>query len=356
MHLFPVSLCMLLAYPFLSVALLPTKLIYEYPNGTWCENLAVRSDGSILITSLTAPDVWLVDPHAPNPQSTLITRFTDAFVTGGITETTPDTFYVAVANFSITDFTAAPAGSVRVHRISFPDPTSYLGARVSLAATLEDAELINGMTTLNSTHVLAADTIKGVVWAVNVLTGTSSILMSDPLMTSPAGSKIPGLNGLKIYNGTLYFTNSAQRIFGKIAMNPDGTAAGPGVIVAQAQQTDFDDFAMNAQGEAFLVNGPTDAVSTVQQNGVQTVIAGQAGSTEIGEPTAAQFGRTLLDNDVLYVTTAGGLGEAIGGTQVIGGQLVAVFTASSTQTNDKSSFGHTPGSSAQHPMGAAQDL
>ena len=357
MHLFPVSLFTLLAYPFFCVALLPTKLIYEYPNGTWCENLAVRSDGSILITSLTAPDVWLVDPHAPKPESTLIHRFTDAFVTGGITETTPDTFYVAVANFSITNFEAAPPGSVRLFRISFPNPTSALGAQVSLAATLEDALLVNGITTLNSTHVLAADTIKGVVWAVNVLTGSSSILITDPLMVRPDGSQAPGLNGLKIFGGnTLYFTNSAQRIFGKIPMNPDGTAAGPGVIVAQAQKTDFDDFAMNAQGEAFLVNGPTDAVSTVQQNGVQTVIAGQAGTTEIGEPTAAQFGRTLLDNDVLYVTTAGGLGAPIGGTQVIGGQLVAVFTGSSTQTNRESSYGYTPGSSAQHPIGAAEDL
>ena len=113
-------------------------------------------------------------------------------------------------------------------------------------------------------------------------------------------------------------------------MNPDGTAAGPAVVVAQAQKTDYDDFAMNAQGDAFLVNGPTDTVSMVDTEGNQTVIAGQAGSTAIGEPTSAQFGRTVLDNDVLYVTTAGGLGEAIGGTTIIGGQLVAVYTSGSS--------------------------
>ena len=310
---------------------MPTKVIYEYPNDTWCENLAVRASGSILITSLSAPDVWLVDPNAPNPQSTLVHSFSDAWVTGGITETTPDIFYVAVANITYKKLEQSPTGSVRIFRLAFPDPVSALGVQVSLAATLDDAELINGITTFNTTHVLAADTLGGVVWAVNVLTGDSSILISDPLMThGDPDSPMPGLNGLKIHDNTLYFTNSYQRIFGKVSLNPDGTAAGPAVVVAQAQKTDYDDFAMNAAGEAFLVNGPTDTVSTVDADGVQTVIAGQAGSTAIGEPTSAQFGRTALDNDVLYVTTAGGLGEAISGDQVIGGQLVAVYTSGSS--------------------------
>lgn len=317
--------------------------------------MVVRPAGSILITSLTHNDVWLVDPHAPKPESILIHQFPDAWVTGGITETTPDTFYVAVANFTIAKMEPAPSGSVRLFRISFPDPNSPFGAQVSLAATLWDAKLVNGLTTLNTTHVLAADTLLGVVWAVNVLTGSSSILMNDTLLWHNGSSPLPGLNGLQVFGDALYFTNSFQRIFGKIPMNPDGTAAGPGVTVAQANKTDFDDFAINSQGEAFLVNGPTDTVSTVDSNGVQTVIAGQPGSTEIGEPTSAQFGRTLLDNDILYVTTAGGLGSPVGRNPIIGGQLVAVYTGSSkTQTNCESCYGRALGSSTQHPLGAAE--
>jgi len=50
------------------------------------------------------------------------------------------------------------------------------------------------------------------------------------------------------------------------------------------------------------------------------------GSTEIAEPTSAQFGRTLRDRKTLYVTTAGGLGVPVNGTEVVGGQLVAVDT------------------------------
>lgn len=50
------------------------------------------------------------------------------------------------------------------------------------------------------------------------------------------------------------------------------------------------------------------------------------GSTDIAEPISAQFGRRLLDAKTLYVTTAGGLATPINGTEVVGGQLVAVDT------------------------------
>ena len=328
MHLFPVSLSLFLVCPLLCVALSPTKLIYQAPNGTWLENLAVRSSGSVLITSLTAPNVYFVDPHAPSPGSILVHSFTEAWVTGGITETTPDTFYVAVANFSISALVPAAPGSVRLFRISFPNPHSPANAQISLAATLPDALLVNGITTLNSTTILAADTLKGVVWAVDVVSGSSSIAISDPLLTHPAGSPIPGLNGLKILNGnTLYFTNSAQFLFGKIPLHPNGTAAGPAVAVTRAfKGTSYDDFALDSQGDAWLSNGPSDCIAEVDSDGEETIVAGTSGSTEIAEPTAAQFGRTLLDNDILYVTTAGGLGEPIGGDKIVGGQLVAVYT------------------------------
>ena len=356
MHLFPVLLSLLLACPLLCVGLMPTKLIYQAPNGTWLENLAVRSSGSVLMTSLTGPNVWFVDPHAPSPGSILVHSFTEAWVTGGITETTPDTFYVAVANFSITAMVPAAPGSIRLFRISFPDPKSPLNAQISLAATLPDALLVNAITTLNANTILAADTLKGVVWAVDVVSGSSFIAISDPLLTHPAGSPVPGLNGLKIFNGnTLYFTNSARFLFGKIPLHPNGTAAGPAVNVTSAfKKTSYDDFALDSQGDAFLPNGPSDSIAEVNSDGEQKVVAGERGSTEIAEPTAAQFGRTLLDNDILYVTTAGGLGSPINGTTIVGGQLVAVYTGVSAQKDRESWNGGTLEPSTQHPIGAAQ--
>ena len=330
-----------------------TKLIYQFPNNTWLENLAVRSDGSVLLTSLTAPDVYHVDPHAPDPTHVLIHRFTDAWVTGGITETSPDTFYIVTGNLSYAAVEPATPGSVRLFRISFPDPDSPENAQVSLAATLPDALLVNGLTTLNTTHILAADSLLGVIWGVDVLSGSSYVAFNDTLLAHPPPLPIPGLNGLKIFNGsTLYFTNSAQFTFGKIPLNKDGSAAGDAVRITKAfANTSYDDFALTSHGEAFLVNGPSDSVAEVNDDGEQTLVAGVRGSTEIAEPTSAQFGRTLLDNDILYVTTAGGLGSPVGGDQIVGGQLVAVYTGYlSSHGDSKSGYGCMLESSAQRPI------
>ena len=123
----------------------------------------------------------------------------------------------------------------------------------------------------------------------------------------------------------LYFTNSATATFGKISIHGDGTPAGAAVVIATAATgTGYDDFALDILGNAFLATGPGDSVAEVKRNGKQRVIAGVEGSTEIAEPTSARFGRTLGDLGVLYVTTAGGLGAPVGGTQKVGGQLVAV--------------------------------
>ena len=142
-----------------TAALLPTNLVYEFPNGTWLENLAVRPSGSILITSLTAPAIYEVNPLVPNPTAKTIHTFPDALNTLGITETFPDEFYVVTSNFSLKTLAIDP-GSQAISRVKFPIFRDT--PDVSLLATLPDAILLNGLTTLNPFTILAADSRKGV--------------------------------------------------------------------------------------------------------------------------------------------------------------------------------------------------
>lgn len=309
----------------LTVALLPSRQLYEFPLGTWVENLAVRSTGDILATLLTAPELYLVNPFSNPVTSTLIHTFTSGLWTAGITETTPDTFYVIVANGTFPTGIPPAPGSNRLFKVHFQYPGSQQ-PDVSLAATLADAVTLNGLTTLNPTTVLSGDSTKGVVWATNVYTGVSRIAISDPLMT-PIGTQL-GINGIKVFDGrTLYFTNSAQNILAKIAINPsDGTPVGPPatVVATAAPETGFDDFALDSFGDVFAVTAEGNSVVEVKRDGEQVVLAGNLNSTEIAEPTSAQFGRTEVDRVVLYVTTSGGLGAPIDGTEKVGGQIVAV--------------------------------
>jgi hypothetical protein len=303
-------------------ALAPTHLVYEFPNGTWVENLAVRPCGSILLTILTSPDLYLIDPLSPSPEPVLFHHFDSANGLLGITETTPDTFHLVAANGSSPTITP---GSSRIFTVAFD--TGSDTPRISLAATLPEALLLNGLTTLNPTTILAADSQLGVVWAINVITGKSRIVLNDTLM-APAPRLPTGINGVKLDGSTLYFTNSAQALFAKIEINVDGTAAGKAVVIARSPRgAYFDDFALYRHKYAFLATGPGNSIYEVAKGGMPgAIVAGNVNSTEIAEPTSAQFGRTAVDSFVLYVTTAGGLAAPVNGNEIVGGQLVAVGT------------------------------
>ena len=310
-----------------TTALYPTKQIYQFPIGTWLENLAIRPCGSILLTSLTSPSIYQINPFTNPVQETLIHNFTDATWTLGITQTTPDTFYVIVANGTLQTVSVVP-GSNRLYRVSFPQPFPHNPnppVEVSLAATLPDAGLLNGATTFTDTKILTADSHRGLIWLTNILTGDSYPAYSDPLML-PTGPPGLGINGIKLLSNppSLYFTNSAQAILAKIPLHANGKAAGPAEIIAHAPPgASFDDFTFDKFGNALLATSAGNSIAEVSRNGAEKIIAGNVNSTAIAEPTSAQLGK----NGVLYVTTAGGLAVpvVVGGEPTrVGGQLVAV--------------------------------
>ena len=323
--------CLPLLLPLLSTfttALYPTKQIYQFPVGTWLENLAIRPCGSILVTSLTSPSLYQINPFTNPAQETLIHNFTDASWTVGITQTTPDTFYVVVANGSLQTLSAAP-GSNRLYRVSFPPPSLHNpnpSVEVSLAATLSDAGLLNGATTLTDKCILTADSHRGLIWLTDITTGDSYPAFSDPLMLPTAAPPGIGINGIKLLPNppSLYFTNSALALLAKIPLHANGSAAGPAEVVAHAPpRASYDDFVFDRFGTAFLATSAGNSIAEVTRTGAQNIIAGNVNSTAIAEPTSAQLGQ----NGVLYVTTAGGLAVpvVVGGEEVrVGGQLVAV--------------------------------
>ncbi|KAL8748460.1 MAG: hypothetical protein Q9184_007289, partial [Pyrenodesmia sp. 2 TL-2023] len=81
----------------LSSALYPVQQIYQFPNNTVVQNLAVRPDGSILTTLVVpTPDLYLIQPNAKKPDPQLLYRFNGSALSG-ITQTSPDVYYVTVA-------------------------------------------------------------------------------------------------------------------------------------------------------------------------------------------------------------------------------------------------------------------
>ena len=83
----------------------PTRLIYQYPSaGTWFENIAVRSNGDLLLTSLNKPGgLSTLSPFDNHPPKQIVTSTELGYLnsTLGIVETERDVFYVIASNYSL---------------------------------------------------------------------------------------------------------------------------------------------------------------------------------------------------------------------------------------------------------------
>ena len=130
----------------------PTRLVYQFPNGSRAENIAVRPNGDLLITRVDVPEIYLINPSSASPTATLLHRFNDKLSTSGIAETAPDTFAVITGNSSLQDgvFTPVP-GSFSIYSISFPSPSSDT-ANISKITDLTTPIFPNGQLTPRRTE------------------------------------------------------------------------------------------------------------------------------------------------------------------------------------------------------------
>ena len=94
-------------------ATLATHDIYQFPNETWLKNLAIRQNSHILVTVLTAPEVWQVDPFHTDSPATHIYRFPGVIGLLGIVELQQDAFYTIAGNFAVAT-TESTSGSYYV--------------------------------------------------------------------------------------------------------------------------------------------------------------------------------------------------------------------------------------------------
>ncbi|KIW32535.1 uncharacterized protein PV07_04068 [Cladophialophora immunda] len=328
------------------------------------ENLAVRGNGKILVTtSAPAATLWEIDPQS-SLNATLITQFPGVSGSYGITELQPDVFYVTTGNFSIqtrqpvpqsftlfevdmSGFRQLPTGKVT----SLPTPREI--------AILANATVLNGLTHVDGQDgfVLAADSYAGLIWKVDVATGDVVVAIKDASM-DPSPSKAAGINGLKYQNGSLYYTNTGSNLYYRLAISANGTAAGTPETIAQIAKPD--DLILDDSGTAYICQ-QVNSLSRVAGNGTVEVIAGTANSnaSSLLGPTAVAWGRTPSDKDKLYVTTNGGQSAASNpssgsqGLSVIGPIAQDSAATSNSSTSASSSASSSASATSSATQGAA---
>jgi sugar lactone lactonase YvrE len=193
---------------------------------------------------------------------------------------------------------------------------------VLLIANLTDVILPDGVVTLpyDPSVVLVVDAARGVIWRVNTATGNYAMAIDDPTF-KPTDIVPLGVNGIHIHNDELYFTNLAANSVGKVAITAGGSAASA-IQVLTTEALAADDFALSDSGVVYAAGANT--LWQVLADGRTTAFAGGLNSTVLQGITSARFGRTAVDQNVLYLSTQGGLLEDPPGSAVHGGQLLTV--------------------------------
>ncbi|KAG5973244.1 hypothetical protein E4U56_005238 [Claviceps arundinis] len=324
---------------------LPDRLIHQFPPGIWIENLAVRSNGNLLLTTLTpnASVYEVVNPSSKNPSTEL--RFTATSVDSffGIAELQPDIFAVLGGNHTPT---AGKKGEWGVWLANFTntntgnDKIDSATIEPHLVVKLPEAVLLNGASAVpGKPHlVMAADSARGLVYRINVNTGKVDITQDLEKM-KPVPVSVPhtdkgkgnnstkvsiGINGVRIRNKHLYFTNSATHGLYRVQVRSDGSSSPSAfktmvetMTVLDASFADDFDIGPGAQNTAWVVTNYNNSIISVSTGGDATLAAGGTGSPLIPSDTSCRFGRTAADDHVLYATTAGKLGENAEGGKVV---------------------------------------
>jgi streptogramin lyase len=88
-------------------------LVWQFPKGTWIENLAVRQSGEVLASSLSRSALYQVDPFRHT--ETTIAQFGGDGVLG-IAEVENDVFVVVTAQVNLATSAATP-GSAKAWKV-----------------------------------------------------------------------------------------------------------------------------------------------------------------------------------------------------------------------------------------------
>jgi sugar lactone lactonase YvrE len=287
--------------------------IASFPPHFFLENLAVRADGSILVTVLNHKQLWYVPaPDGGRPVTPVLVHTFDGCAMG-IVETEPDIFYVSTID------------QATLQRFDMRGWVPGAPVQPTRVLTFDDTAGLNGSCLLARRVILLADSLAGVIWRVDLaddgFTATASVWLRHHSMapdpdngfTSPLGPQ-PGINGIRFAARTnvVYYTSTARKLFLRVAVEPaTHTPVGQPEVVAA--DITADDFCLDENvGVAYLTTHTDNTIVRLPidigtEPATTCVVAGDPFTEQLVGPSSVVWGRGPADyGHIAYVTTDGG--------------------------------------------------
>ena len=291
--------------------------VAQFPVGYFLENVAVRADGSMLVSALNKKELWYVPaPTQGAPVQPLLLHTFDQ-PPFDFAETQRNVFYIDTSNYLTNHDSYLQRIDLRHWEPGMPVPVQTVLKFPSPVFWLNGSELL-------APNVIAvADSRAGLIWRVDLSAdgskATARVWLKDPSMKPTKFSLLikppqPGVNGVKFDNKThyLYYTSTARRLFMRVRVDPTTlNPAGAPELVARGHQ--WDDFALDEQaGVAYMTTHRENTIECVpldphSSQAIQTV-AGIPFDQQLIGPSDFAWGRGRNDYGcVAYVTTDGGV-------------------------------------------------
>lgn len=269
--------------------ILKAEIFASFPPYTFVENIALDTEGNLFVTSVESGTVFKINAEREKEEY--------AKVKGKLV----GIIHIAAQTFLLNGWNEEGI------------PTIYLlsskQAIVPLL-NLQDALFLNGMATLDNNAFLICDSYKGCIWKYDLETNTANVWLKDPLLERVDETHtVPAANGIKIFQKTVFVSNTDKHFLLKISLN-NFLAGTPELFL---DKLNLDDFAIDDDGTIYATTHIYNSVLKITREGKITIIGeaeqGLAGST------AVAFGKNN-DKNSIYVTTNGGMSLPLpGGVQ-----------------------------------------
>jgi sugar lactone lactonase YvrE len=163
------------------------------------------------------------------------------------------------------------------------------GGPPSQFAALPDVAALNGLAIDESENeresaLYVTDSTNGAVWKISLHPGMAGAvtLWAQGAQLQRTGTAAFGANGIKLHDGEVWVSNTAQGTLMSIPINPDGTA---GTITTKATGlTAIDDFAFTGSGDVVAAQNFVNEASIVHRDGTHVTVL--TSSDGLSNPTS----------------------------------------------------------------------
>jgi hypothetical protein len=278
-------------------AILSTVAVF--PEGYFLENFAVRSDNSLLVTSLKTRELWYVPPAKPDERVEPALLFTFEKSPMSLVETEPDIFYI----FTTDGYATHASSMYRIDLRAWKPGQEILPELVLNFPSAVRA--LNGSCLLGSRTILVADCFASLIWRVDLSEDgrgahASVWLKHYSMLYHPGEMKPeqPGVNGVRFSQKTsyLYYTATVLKLFMRVRVDRD-TLAPVGVPEYLGGGKMMDDFCLDENaGVAYVTTHRDNTIERMSlepgRSDENEIVAGSPFDEELVGPSSAAWGRS----------------------------------------------------------------